>query len=239
MTNRLFPSSFDRERVWVRLYWRPRDSRARILIMTKDSHGRQLSYCTLLTSLKVIRNKSTLQLCRLRRDGTFDPWAILNFILHERLVLFYSTFVAMKRQDSKPVAHDSLLDKCELEGMPRGSQEELFYASTVQDEGMVHKLRLYHDHGSGVLRLEASAFRGPMENVPLWIAFVTSYADKGDVDWAHYEGKGIVSLAALKPPPYVFLSGYQPPRDRDGMYILQFTSDKGAFVLSPYERRVC
>ncbi len=192
-----------------------------------DKRGQEKQYCTLLTNLKVIRNGSTLQLCRLRRSGTFRPWAILNFVYYERMVLFYSTFVAMKRQDSRPVEHDALLDEFELEKSGTKLGEELLYASTIRDGQMLHTLRLWEDRSSNVVRLEATASRGPMEHVPLWTAFVTRFVAKGDVDWAQYDGHGVVSLAAMRPPPYVFLSEYEPPKNRDGLYILQFTSSNG------------
>lgn len=75
---------FDRESVWVRLYWRPADNRARILIMTKDNAGRQLHYCTPLNNLRLVRQGTCLQLCRLRRNGSLQLWANLNFVLYER-----------------------------------------------------------------------------------------------------------------------------------------------------------
>jgi hypothetical protein len=143
------------------------------------------------------------------------------------MVLFYCTFVAMKRQDRRPVEHDDLLDECELEGTPEVPEEELHFAAHVKHERMVHTLRFYQDRGSGVARLEASASRGPMEKVPLWTAFVTRYLNGGEAAWAEYQGDGIVNLAALRPPPYVFLSGYEPPKNRRDEYILQFVADNG------------
>lgn len=143
------------------------------------------------------------------------------------MVLFYCTFVAMKRQDSRPVPHEDLLDECELEEKENGEIQE--FGGKVQHGDLRHALRLYRDRASGVVRLEASALRGPMKDVPLWTAFVTKYAD--DPDWAHFEGEGIVSFAAMKPPPYVFLSGYAPPKDRLGQYILQFLTNDGELLL--------
>ena len=75
--------SFDRDSLWMRLYYRPSDSRARILIMTKDTYGNDLHYCTPLTNLKAIRNGSSLQLCRVRKEGKYRLWARLNFYLFE------------------------------------------------------------------------------------------------------------------------------------------------------------
>ena len=139
------------------------------------------------------------------------------------MVLFYCTFVAMKRQDSRPVPHEDLMDDCELEENDAG--EVLEFGGKIKDGELRHALRLYRDRASGVTRLEASALRGPMKDVPLWTAFVTKYAH--DPDWAQFEGGGVVSLVAMKPPPYVFLSGYSPPRDRNGQFILQFVTNNG------------
>lgn len=76
-------SSFDNDQFWVRLYYRPLDSRSRILIMLKDGTGQQIHFCTPLTNLKVIRDGSSLQLCRMRRGGGYKLWARLNFYLYE------------------------------------------------------------------------------------------------------------------------------------------------------------
>ena len=141
------------------------------------------------------------------------------------MVLFYCTFVAMKRQDRREVPHDDLLDEFELGKDGPYPGETVEFGGKVRDGELRHALRVFNDQGSGVVRLEASALRGPMAGVPLWTAFVTKYAH--DPDWAHVEGGGIVSLAALRPKPYVFLLGYEPPKNQNGEYILQFTSRDG------------
>jgi hypothetical protein len=76
---------FEATNVWVRLYWRAEDNRARILYLTHDpSTGRRLRYCFPLTGLKVLRTESCLQLCRVnRKDGQLDLWARLRFTLYE------------------------------------------------------------------------------------------------------------------------------------------------------------
>lgn len=139
------------------------------------------------------------------------------------MVLFYNTFVAMKRQDRREVSHERLLDVLELL-KPPGSGEDVLFGGVIKDGDSLHALRLFQDRGSGVIRLEACAHRGPMENVPLWTAFVTKYA--ADPDWASLEGKYDVTLVAIKPHPYVFLSGYHPPM-RGSEYLLQFDLSKG------------
>ncbi|KAF2167111.1 hypothetical protein M409DRAFT_66175 [Zasmidium cellare ATCC 36951] len=217
--------SFDEERFWVRLYWRPTDFRARILIMTADVHGQQLHFCQPLTNLKVIRKGSSLQLCRFRREGRYTLWARLNFIFHERMVLFYSTFVAMKRQDQRGVGIRQLVDDAEL--ISDAGEQELF-AGEMRHGQMYHALRIFRDNASGAVRLEASALRGSKKDVPIWTAFVTKYAY--DPDWAHFEGNGVVSLIAIRPPPYVFILRYEPPRNSLGAYVLPFTSNEDAMM---------
>lgn len=139
------------------------------------------------------------------------------------MVLFYCTFAAMKRQDKRDVPHEDLLDDFELCGPPKF--ETLQFAGQIRDEGMLHALRLWRDRTSGVFRLEACALRGPMKDVPLWTAFITRYAV--DPDHVQREGSKRVSLAALRPPPYVFLSGYHPRTNHLNEYVFDFTSTDG------------
>lgn len=71
--------------VWLRLYCRFGDLRARLLFLTIAPDGSPLRYCFPLTGLKIIRKDSCLQLCRVnRKDGRFDLWARLRFTLYER-----------------------------------------------------------------------------------------------------------------------------------------------------------
>jgi hypothetical protein len=117
-----------------------------------------------------------------------------------------------------------LLDTLELRGRDdRG--EGLIFSGVVQDGTMLHALRLFRDRASSCVRVEASPLRGSMKDVPIWTAFVTRYAE--DPDWVHYEGQGVVSVAAFRPPPYVFLLGYEPARNARGEYILQFATSDG------------
>lgn len=208
--------------------------------MTKGRFGEDLCYCMPIVNLKVIRNISSLQLCRARRDGTYDMWARLNFDTYERkstrfhyhgkladqtvagMALFYNTFVAMKHQDRREIPHENLLDHLELRC--DGGEYEIFGGAIKHGE-LRHALRLFKDRSSGVVRLEASALRGPMRDVPLWTAFVTRYV--GDPAWAFYEAGGLVSLAAVRPRPYVFLSGYEPPHRGRDEYLLDFALADG------------
>lgn len=77
--------------VWLRLYCRFKDLRARILFLTMDSDGTRRRYCFPLTGLKIIRKDSCLQLCRVnRKDGGLDLWARLRFTLYERMCTLQS-----------------------------------------------------------------------------------------------------------------------------------------------------
>jgi hypothetical protein len=77
-------SPFEATDVWIRLYWRPSDQRARILFLTLDISEQKVQYCIPLTALKLLRTESCLQLCRVNRaDGKLDLWANLRFTLYE------------------------------------------------------------------------------------------------------------------------------------------------------------
>lgn len=65
---------------------------------------------------------------------------------------------------------------------------------------------------------------GSKKDVVLWTAFVTRYTN--NPHWPALE-RGVVSLAVCQPPPYVFVSHYEPPRDGKGQYVLPFTTDNG------------
>ena len=128
----------------------------------------------------------------------------------------------MKRQDGREVPHESLLDDFELS---TDDGERSQFGGQIKHGELRHALRLFKDRSSGVVRIEASALRGPMKDVPLWTAFLTRYAK--DPDHIELQAGGVVHFAALRPPPYVFLAGYEPPKNRLGEYILQFTTTDG------------
>ncbi|KAK1074074.1 hypothetical protein LTR74_001321 [Friedmanniomyces endolithicus] len=157
---------FDSERLWLRVYWRPTDDRTRVLIMTKASNGLDRHYCVPLLSVKIMRNQTCLKLCRARQDGRYDLWAKLNFATYERMVLVYCTLVAMKRQDHRGVSHPMLLDAFELTTSDNLGERE-YFAGAIEHGDMRHALRLFRDRASGGVRLEASAKRGPMQDVPI------------------------------------------------------------------------
>lgn len=245
--------AFDEETLSVQFFWRPRDQRARILVSVQDQYGHLAHYCRPLNDLKIIRDRSTLQLCRARPDTLqYTLWARLNFYFHERMVLFYSTFAAMKRQDQRAVIHQQLTDGFGLESE---HGEECQFSGQIQHGKMFHAVRLFRDRGSGVVRLEVAALRGRFElsrrlmrrsnrsdrrhkltfrlstgskkDLALWTAFVTKYTN--DPDWAAIE-RGVVCLSAFRPPPYVFAANYEPPRDRYGHYVLPFTTNSGTLT---------
>jgi hypothetical protein len=75
---------FEATNVWVRIYWRAGDNRARILFLTMDARGRRMRHQIPITALALRRTESCLQLCRInRKDGQLDLWAKLRFTLYE------------------------------------------------------------------------------------------------------------------------------------------------------------
>lgn len=125
----------------------------------------------------------------------------------------------MKRQDRRAIAHSGLTDSFEL-------REEEEFGGVIQHGELRHALRIFRDRRTRVIRLEASALRGHMKDVPIWTAFITRYL--GDPDWIEDEGHGVVSFLPPRPPPYVFLQDYELPRAPNGRdYVLRFTTSSG------------
>jgi hypothetical protein len=182
-----------------------------------DSAGNKMKYCLPLTALKVLRTESCLQLCRVNRtDGKLDLWANLRFTVYERMVLFYCTAVALKRQDHTPTPQ-GLEDYFQP-----GEKEE--YGGEIQDDNYLHAFRIFRDRDSGCVRFEATARRGQMKTIPIWTAFVTQYI--GQRSWFKRVGSSTVQLRELH--PYVFCPNYTPPKGPSGRYQLTFTSPEDA-----------
>ncbi|KAF2501805.1 hypothetical protein BU16DRAFT_546895 [Lophium mytilinum] len=200
---------FEATDVWVRLYWRASDQRARILFLTLDQAHKKLMYCIPLTALKLLRTESCLQLCRVNRaDGKLDLWANLRFTLYET--------IAMKRQD--------------LVQTPQGLEdffqpgEKIEFSGEIQDDNYLHAFRVLRDRDSGCVRFETTARRGAMKTIPIWTAFVTQYI--GSKSWMRRVGSSTVQMRELH--PYVFCDGYTPPRGASGRFELTFTNSEDA-----------
>ncbi|KAJ4350250.1 Nuclear SAM-dependent mono-and asymmetric methyltransferase [Didymosphaeria variabile] len=163
----------------------------------------------------VLRTESSLQLCRVNReDGRLDLWANLRFTLYERMVLFYSTMVAMKRQDNTQ-APPGLEDIFQP-----GEREE--FGGEIQDNSYLHAIRIFRDTDSGCVRFEATPRRGPLKTIPIWTAFVTQYI--GHKSWMKRVGPQTISFRELH--PYMFTDGYKLPKGPSGRYQLTFTTPK-------------
>ncbi|ORY17790.1 hypothetical protein BCR34DRAFT_596663 [Clohesyomyces aquaticus] len=206
---------FEATKVSVSLYWRAEDNRARILF--ENDTGRGMTCCFPLTGLKVMRTESCLQFCRInRQDGGYDLWANLRFPIYERMVLFYCSVVAMKRQDfvTTPPGLEDIFAP--------GEKEE--FGGEIQDDNYLHAFRIFRDRDSGCVRFEATARRGPLKTIPIWTAFVTQYI--GNRNWMKRVGSKTVQLQAMH--PYVFCPGYTVPHGTSGKYQLTFTSAEDA-----------
>ncbi|KAF1987302.1 hypothetical protein K402DRAFT_331040 [Aulographum hederae CBS 113979] len=201
----------------IKLYYRPFDHRARLLLSTKDGYGRPLRYCIPLTSIKLQRENSSLLLWRRRDDGKLGLWGSLHFAYFERMALFYATFVSMKKQDQAKILVD-------LQDYFPGEKEE--FGGEIADVQLLHAFRIFRDRDSGCVRFEASARRGAMIGTPIWTAFVTQYLQSPQ--WMRRINHRAVELDELR--PYVFCKGYKPPKSPSGKYMLQFTSRKGMMI---------
>jgi len=218
----------------VTFYHRPQDQRARMLFSRISSHGREKLYSVPLTSLTATRDRSVLTLLRASshddRTYKYKPWATLKFIHYERMVLFFSMFVALKRQDLNETPHQ-LIDN------PAETQEDEHYGGVVCDGHKRHALRLLQCPGSGALRLEARPHRGDRQEVPIWTAFLTKYAETNDPIFELQADRVTVIMVGLKPAPFMFVSEYRLPQTQYGDYVLRFYGRDGELYLSP--TRIC
>jgi len=203
------------DELYASIYWRPQDHRARILLSTHDTSGYPIRTCIPLTALKLVRAGQCLKLSRKDPgDGRLTMWANLNFTTFERMALFYSAFMAMKRQDQRRSSS----------GMEdHFSEQKIEFSGEIEDDHYLHALRVLKDKDTKCVRLEASARRGPMKNTPIWTAFVTEYV--GARQWMRRFNGRVLELGQLH--PYVFCDSYQPPRSAEGSFQLRFTSAAG------------
>jgi len=208
---------FEATNVWLRLYWRADDNRARLLFLIMDASGRRMRQCIPVTALKLLRTESCLQLCKVNaKDGQLDLWARLRFTLYERMVLFYCTVVAMKRQDQHGVPNG--LDDFFQPG------ENMEFSGETTHSRYLHAFRIFRDEDSGCVRFEVTARRGPLKMIPIWTAFVTQYI--GHKGWMKQMGPSTIQFGELH--PYVFCDGYRLPRGSTGRYQLTFTTPQDA-----------
>jgi len=211
----------DAARFYVKIFWRPSDHRARILMSHKDPSNITIHYSIPLTALKLVRKGPSLHLFRYDRENDdFMLWACLNFTVYEQMVLFYCAFAAMKSQDWTKFP-DVLQDRFHKR---IHSEEKEEFSGEIKDDNYLHALRIYVDKDSGGMRLEARARRGPFTQTPIWTAFISRHIyERGWITWI---GKKVVQLGGLH--PYVFCHGYVPPKGKNGQFRLQFTSAKDA-----------
>lgn len=147
-----------------------------------------------------MRQKSCVYLNKIDpNDRQYTVWARLPFPTYESQVLFYCAFVALKRQDSNPSLP---LLKDYFPG------ETLLFSGIIEDDNFIHKLKMLQDVDTRAIRLEASPWRGPMVNTPIWTAFITEHVRSRR--WARQVTTTVVELDPLK--PYIFCHAYTPPR---------------------------
>lgn len=192
-----------------------------------DDRNRESQYCLPLTNLTIVRDRSLLNLCQASsRNGALVCWAKLRFVHYERMVLFYSTFVALKCQDP----HET---PWQLIEQPGQLDEIQLYGGVLRVGEMLHALRLYKESDAGpagVYRLEASPLRGDNAGVPIWTTFVTRYVDMRDQDFFMLERNStVVTMCCPKPEPFIFYPHFALPTTRSGEYVLEFETERGRF----------
>lgn len=209
------------EGVRIQLFCRLSDYRAKIVVWYRDYQENMDYGCLPLEDLHIRREGSVLRLCRRRSSGKPVPWVSMKFTTIERLVLFASTFIAMRSQDSVAKAPPPILDD-------QMRDEVCEYAGAIVDSDFHHALRIYHDKISGAVRLQASVVDGELDRTPVWTAFITHAI--GSSAWCRQVDKRTVALAELR--PHIFSARYRPRLTPSDGFMLRFETrgDAEAFL---------
>ncbi|EER26439.1 hypothetical protein CPC735_006110 [Coccidioides posadasii C735 delta SOWgp] len=121
------------------------------------SSKRRTVYSTIpITSLQIYRSGSCLQLCQKGPDpDEMIAWANLQFSSIEKMVVFFCTFLALRGQDSsKPISNIPDYHLC--------GEFEVF-AGKIVDDNFAHALRVFRDHETKAVRLQATVLDGDLK----------------------------------------------------------------------------
>ncbi|EFW20436.1 conserved hypothetical protein [Coccidioides posadasii str. Silveira] len=200
-------------------YQRAEDHRTRIVCRVRSSKRRTVYSTIPITSLQIYRSGSCLQLCQKGPDpDEMIAWANLQFSSIEKMVVFFCTFLALRGQDSsKPISNIPDYHLC--------GEFEVF-AGKIVDDNFAHALRVFRDHETKAVRLQATVLDGDLKRVPVWTAFVHPYFRKKS--WLRRTGPKTVYLSELQRITFIDSEEYIPPRTRDGKHVLTFTTDGDA-----------
>lgn len=84
------------------------------------------------------------------------------------------------------------------------------------------------------MRIEVTARRGPMSNVPIWTAFISENIKSRH--WIQKSSSRDVRFTELQ--PYVFCDNYLPTRDARGRFEIKFTSRAGKAPIHFYPEKL-
>ncbi|KAI1933662.1 hypothetical protein LOZ65_000298 [Ophidiomyces ophidiicola] len=203
----------------ISFFLRDRDHRTKVLCTVYTSKTRTVYSAMPITKLEIYRDGSSLQLCVRHSEGKegLYLWAGLQFSSMEKMVVFYCSFLALRGQDgSGPIK--KFLDY-EL-------KDELYvFGGKIFDDNYIHALRIYRDHDTKAIRLQASIYEGDLEWVPVWTAFIQNYLKKKN--WMRRSGTKIY-LSKLQRVIFIDSSDYSPQITREGEHVLSFTSEDDA-----------
>ncbi|KAI1947913.1 hypothetical protein LOZ39_002322 [Ophidiomyces ophidiicola] len=203
----------------ISFFLRDRDHRTKVLCTVYTSKTRTVYSAMPITKLEIYRDGSSLQLCVRHSEGKdgLYLWAGLQFSSMEKMVVFYCSFLALRGQDgSGPIK--KFLDY-EL-------KDELYvFGGKIFDDNYIHALRIYRDHDTKAIRLQASIHEGDLEWVPVWTAFIQHYLKKKN--WMRRSGNKIY-LSKLQRVIFIDSSDYSPQITREGEHVLSFTSEDDA-----------
>ncbi|KAJ5674186.1 hypothetical protein N7462_009625 [Penicillium macrosclerotiorum] len=220
----LFQLAFnDAANMTVYYYLREKDHRVRIVCKVPHRTRANEYYCLPLNLLEIIREGSSLHLCRRKHSGSeLILWASLQFTSIENMVAFFVSFLALRSQDNgHPV--EGIRDY-ELEG------ERELYGGRIYDDDYSHALRIFRDKTTKAVRLQASVHKGEMNRTPVWTGFITTHLVRRG--WLNRVSDRSVVIRDFKPIILMLPDDYMPPQTSRGDHVLKFATaaDADAFV---------
>jgi len=216
----LFKLAFDSNLLSMSVCLRPEGADITRLLCRWVDDARMPAYSAYGVHEVCIRRKgSSLQFKRWSNSAAQSKvWVALFFKSWEKMVLFHSTFVALK-------ARCPLTRGLKPEEYVLGGERKLFQAH-IKDDGFDHALTCYEDKSCHGLRLHAVAWQGELKYCPIWTAFITYQSTSPR--WLKRTTSHRVRLLDLK--PYVFCDEYKWKHQRksNGEFEIYFVREEAA-----------
>lgn len=211
---------FDKNHLSVTLYLHSEGADlTRLLCRWMDPHYNAMLSCYGVHELCVRRKGSALQLRRWSNNRAYSTvWLALFFKTWEKMVLFHTSFVALKARC--PLTVNTNPEEYKLSG------EDRLFQGRILDDQYEHTLTVYQDSKCNGIRLHAAVSRGELKRCPVWTAFVTHTSASPDWITRHSPHRIWVRDIRL----YIFCKKYKQSHQtrKGGLFEIRFMEEDAA-----------